>query len=74
MIPLDYLPPGVAAVFHKLPTQYMFFQPMQIFLERRTLGEAWLSVGAALCWVLGLLLLAQLVQQRGFRQLSISGG
>ena len=74
VIPLDYLPPGVAAVFHKLPTQFMFFQPMQIFLQRRNVAESWLSVGGALCWVLALLLLAQLMQWRGLRQLSISGG
>jgi ABC-2 type transport system permease protein len=74
VIPLDYLPRGIAAVFHKLPTQFMFFQPMQIFLGRRTLGESWLSVAMALAWVLFLLLLAQLVQWRGMKQLSISGG
>jgi ABC-type uncharacterized transport system permease subunit len=61
-------------VFHKLPTQFMFFQPMQIFLGRRTVGEAWLSVATAGAWVLALLVIAQFVQRRGMRQLSISGG
>lgn len=74
VIPLDYLPPNIAAVFHKLPTQFMFFQPMQIYLGRRDVGEAWLLVLSALAWVLGILLVAQLVQRRGMRQLSISGG
>lgn len=74
VIPLDYLPPAVASLFHKLPTQFMFFQPMQIFLGRRSVGEAWLSVATAAVWVLGLLCVAQLVQRRGMRQLSISGG
>ena len=74
VIPLDYLPLGIAAVFHKLPTQFMFFQPMQIFLGRRSVGESWLSVALALAWVLFLLACAQLMQWRGLRQLSISGG
>jgi ABC-2 type transport system permease protein len=74
VIPLDYLPPAVASVFHKLPTQFMFFQPMQIFLGRRSIGEAWLSVATAAAWVVALLCLAQILQRRGMRQLSISGG
>ena len=52
----------------------MFFQPMQIFLGRRSVGEAWLNVAVAAAWVLALLALAQLLQWRGLRQLSISGG
>jgi len=74
VIPLDYLPHTVSSVFHKLPTQFMFFQPMQIFLGRRSVGEAWLNVAVAAAWVLALLALAQLLQWRGLRQLSISGG
>jgi len=74
VIPLDYLPAHITAVFRHLPTQYMFFQPMQVFLGRRTLSQSWLEVATSLCWVLGMLALAQFIQWRGMRQLSISGG
>jgi ABC-2 type transport system permease protein len=74
VIPLDYLPPAVQEVFRALPTQFMFFQPMQVYLGRHDLLHSWLVVGTALAWVRGLLLLAQLVQRLGMRQLSISGG
>jgi ABC-2 type transport system permease protein len=74
VIPLDYLPHSVAGFFHKLPTQFMFFQPMQIFLGRRSISESWLSVAMGSAWVLALLCIAQFVQWRGMRRLSISGG
>ena len=74
VIPLDYLPPAVSALFHQLPTQFMFFQPMQIFLGRRSVGDSWLSVATSAAWLIALLCAAQLVQRRGMRQLSISGG
>ncbi|MDQ3023166.1 MAG: ABC-2 family transporter protein [bacterium] len=74
VIPLDYLPPQVADVFRALPTQFMFFQPMQVYLGRHSVGDSWLVVATALCWVLGLLLLAQLLQWKGMQKLSISGG
>src|SRR5207249_9062197 len=81
VIPLDYLRGSGSAfirdmghVFRWLPTQYMFFQPMQAFLGRSTPAVAWAHVGLALAWVLGLLVCAQLLQRRGLRALSISGG
>lgn len=74
VIPLDYLPANISAVFRMLPTQHMFFQPMQIYLGRHDLPLAWVQVGKALLWVLALLVLAQLIQRAGMRRLSISGG
>jgi hypothetical protein len=47
---------------------------MQVFLGRRSLAESWAEVATAMLWVLGLIALAQLIQWRGMRQLSISGG
>jgi len=74
VIPVNYFPPVLQKVFALLPTQYMFFKPMQIYLGRVDSATAWLSVGQGLCWVLGLFIASQLMQRSGARQLSISGG
>jgi len=74
VIPLNYLPPAVARVFMMQPTQYMFYQPLQLYLGRQSSPDAWITVAGALAWVLFLLAAAQLMQRAGTRRLSISGG
>ncbi|MCH7472054.1 ABC-2 family transporter protein [bacterium] len=74
VIPLNFFPATLAKVFSFFPTQYMFFQPLQIYLGRVQAEEAWLVVGNGLAWVAGLLILAQLMQADGTRRLSLSGG
>jgi ABC-2 type transport system permease protein len=74
VIPISYLPEPVARVLKWLPTQFMFYQPVQIFLGRYSHGEAWLKIGEALLWVAALVLLAQWMQSGGMRRLTVSGG
>lgn len=74
VIPLNHFPEGFARVFRFLPTQHMFFQPMQIYLGRVSTAEAWLLDLRALVWIVLLVILAQVIQRGGFKRLAISGG
>ena len=74
VIPLNYLPPAIGQLFMLQPTQFMFYQPLQIYLGRESGLDAWISVAGGLSWVMGLLVAAQLMQRAGQRRLSISGG
>jgi len=74
VIPLSYFPEVLARIFAFLPTQYMFYKPVQIYLGRVDAAGAWLTVAQGLGWVLVLLVSAQALQRRGARRLSISGG
>jgi ABC-2 type transport system permease protein len=74
VIPLSYFPDNIAWFFKLLPTQHMFYQPLQIYLGRVPPGEAWILVLRALAWLMALVLIAQLVQRGGMRRLAISGG
>ena len=74
VIPLAYFPDGIRAIFELFPTQYMFYQPMQIYLGRVSQQEAWILVLESLLWVLGLVVFAQFMQWGGQKRLSVSGG
>jgi len=74
VIPISYLPEGLARVLKWLPTQFMFYQPVQMFLGRYSYQDAWLKVTQALLWVLLLVVLAQLMQRGGMKRLAVSGG
>lgn len=74
VIPISYLPEGLQGVLRHLPTQYMFFQPVQAFLHKISPLQAWHNALAAALWVTALVLLAQLMQREGVRRLSIAGG
>lgn len=74
VIPISYLPEALQGVLRSLPTQYMFFQPVQAFLHKLSPAQAWQNALAAACWVTALVVLAQLMQRAGVRRLSIAGG
>jgi ABC-2 type transport system permease protein len=74
VIPLTFFPDSIAAVFKALPTQYMFYQPMQVYLGRVDFYGAWAIAVSSLAWVVALFGCAQLVQFGGVRKLNISGG
>lgn len=74
VVPLSFMPAGLAKVFALSPTLYMFSQPVQIYLGRHPGLEAWAVAAQGMCWVLALFALAQLLQRDGIRRLSVSGG
>ena len=74
VIPLAYFPDTIRKFFELFPTQYMFYQPMQIYLGRVSQHDAWIIVLNSLLWVLFLVLFSQVMQWGGQKRLSVSGG
>ncbi|MCB1185658.1 ABC-2 family transporter protein [bacterium] len=74
VIPLAYFPDTIRKFFELFPTQYMFYQPMQIYLGRVSQHDAWIIVLNSLLWVLFLVLFSQIMQWGGQKRLSVSGG
>lgn len=74
VIPLTFFPASMAKLFVVLPTQFMFFQPLQIYLGKTSVAGAWQLTAAGLAWVIFLFISAQLMQTNGVRRLSVSGG
>jgi len=74
VIPLTFFPETISKAFRMLPTQFMFFQPLQVYLGRVDVPGAWAISLTALAWVLALFGCAQLMQFGGVRRLNISGG
>ena len=74
VIPLSFFPGALKTAFQSLPTQFMFYQPLQIYLGRIDLSSAWLAAAGGFAWVVVLFICAQLMQRSGTRRLSISGG
>ena len=74
VIPLAYFPDVIHRFFALFPTQFMFYQPLQIYLGRVPQHDAWILVLQSLLWVLGLFAFSQVMQWGGERRLSVSGG
>jgi len=67
LFPLDILPEPVLAVVKWLPTSYLVFIPMQVYLGRVSGQELAVSLLIMLAWVGILKQLAQMVFKRGLR-------
>lgn len=67
LFPLDILPESVLAVVKWLPTSFLVFLPMQVYLGRVDGRELVVSLVIMLAWVGILKQLAQIVFRRGVR-------
>ncbi len=67
LFPLDILPAAVYALTRFLPTSYLLFFPMQIWLGRVNFHDVWFGIGIMLAWILTLQFLVKGVWNRGIR-------
>ena len=74
LIPLWFLPPGVASALEYLPFPGMTYTPLAIYVGEITGGDIWVSVGRQLIWVVVLLGFGAYFTNRGMKKLSIQGG
>jgi len=74
VIPLSFFPSVLEKMFRALPTQFMFYQPLQLYQGRVDVGQAWALTGYAFCWVVVLFIFSQIMQRGGQARLSVSGG
>ena len=67
LFPLDILPASLYAVFRFLPTSYLLFFPVQVWLGRVNLPQIWWGLGLMVFWIWLLRYLTQKVWQRGVK-------
>src|SRR5262249_31656567 len=71
--PLDVLPTTIQAVLKHLPSPYLVFFPLNLFLERIPAAEIGAGFLTQALWILGLALLTRLVWIRGLRAYAAQG-
>lgn len=74
MVPLWFYPEFLKTISYWLPFRYMTFEPINFFLGKTPIGEAWLPILAALLWLLGLNCLDQLMWRAAAKKLTVNGG
>jgi ABC-2 type transport system permease protein len=76
-IPLEFLPNQVVTVLHYLPFPYLFYWPVQFFLNRAP-ADTWngfaMREGWALLWLIVLFILGNVFWRRAVRQYTDAGG
>ncbi len=77
MIPLEFFPGSVQRMLHSLPFPYIFYWPIQFFLNRGA-ASSWdeflFRAGIALLWIIVFLVLGNLLWRQAVRQYADVGG
>ncbi len=76
-IPLEFFPSGVQRILHSLPFVYVWYWPIQFFLNRGAAGtweEFLFRLGIALFWFIILVVLGQLLWRQAVRKYTDVGG
>lgn len=71
--PLDVLPPAIQEFLKLLPSPYLVFFPLHVFLEKLTSRQMIEGFMAQLFWILVMAAMAQLVWSRGIRVYEAEG-
>ena len=74
MIPLAFLPTGLAAVLNFLPFASLSYTPVMIYMGMYSVGEALWRIGLQLFWMLVMLGLSKLIWNSAVKRLAIQGG
>lgn len=74
MIPIWFYPDFLKKMSFFLPFRYMTFEPINFFLGKTPLEEAWLPVFMALFWLAVLNVLDKCVWQMAVKRLTVNGG
>lgn len=73
MLPLDILPIPFQKLLYILPFPYLLFVPIQIYLGKFPLSQAFMSLGIASLWVLVLFILVRLMWLAGLKTYRAEG-
>lgn len=71
--PLDILPAWIVRILHALPSPYMVFFPLNVFLEKLTLHQIINAFAIQTTWVVVFALLARWVWSKGTRYYGAEG-
>lgn len=74
MVPIWFYPDLLKAASYCLPFRYMTFEPINIFLMKTPLEQAWVPILAALLWLVGLSIADNLVWRAAEKKLTVNGG
>ncbi|MBI3282656.1 ABC-2 family transporter protein [Candidatus Curtissbacteria bacterium] len=73
LFPLDILPPPVYEIFKFLPTTYLIFFPLKVYLGQLTPYEITMGLTAAIIWLVLLYLIVKFVYMSGLKIYSAYG-
>ncbi len=73
LFPLDILPAILFKLFTILPFSYLLFFPLKVYLGQLTASQIWQGFTIATIWLVILILLVQLVWQKGLRLYTAEG-
>lgn len=74
IVPLWFMPLWIQHIAAWLPFQAMRFTPIQIYLGKLSVQESFIAIIIQLTWILVLMLIQQLLWQRGIRRIVVLGG
>ena len=74
IIPLAFLPGGLAAVLNYLPFASLRYTPVMIYMGMYPAGEIAWRIGLQLCWLLVMWGLSKLIWNSAMKHLAIQGG
>lgn len=74
MVPIWFYPEILKKLSYFLPFRYMTFEPINIFLMKSSIDQAWISMLAAFLWLIGLSLADKLVWRAATKKLTVNGG
>lgn len=73
-IPLWFYPDWLNKISFFLPFRYVTFEPINFFLGKTAIMDAWIPLLTAFLWLAGLSLLDRLVWQAAVKKLAVNGG
>ena len=74
IVPLAFLPSGLAAVLNFLPFASLSYTPVMIYMGMYSYAEIAYRVGLQLFWLLAMFLLSKLIWRSAVKRLSVQGG
>jgi len=74
MVPLWFYPEFLITLSYWLPFRYMTFEPINIFLMKTPLEQAWIPILTALMWLVGLSIADNLIWRAATKKLTVNGG
>lgn len=74
MVPIWFYPDLLKKLSFFLPFRYMTFEPINFFLGKTPVTEAWLPILMALFWLAALNLLDKYMWQMAVKRLTVNGG
>ena len=74
VVPLWFYPQFLVTASYFLPFRYMTFEPINLFLEKTAVEDAWVPILAAALWLVILSIADKLVLHAAVKKLTVNGG